>query len=99
LTVFPFGGNLYSVLKTYQEIVQMEETIYQYSCSTGDIVQMPNGVVGIVSGVDFHCGGCVKEVSIFPFTNWLHRLVLVLSDRTKFHDETINKLRLLHPAL
>ena len=66
--------------------------------SIGDIVLMPNSTIGIVNHWDIVCGGNVKEVRIYPFTHWLHRLFLTLTGKIWFYDKQINNLRVIHKA-
>lgn len=76
----------------------MEEK-YQMTVRVGDIVRMPNNVVGIVHYDEIVDGGNCRIVRVYPFTNWLHRLLLTLSEKTSFYDRKINDLRPLHLAL
>ncbi|MDX1608102.1 MAG: hypothetical protein R3251_02750 [Candidatus Spechtbacterales bacterium] len=71
------------------------EDKYQYTVREGDVVQMPGGTVGIVTKVEFDLGCVSKEVQIFPFTNWLHRVILSLFKKAIFFDNEINKLKLV----
>lgn len=75
----------------------MQES-YQMIARTGDIVLMPNGTVGIVNHWDIVAGGHCKEVRVYPFTNWLHRLYLTLTTKIWFYDEQINSLKPLFLA-
>ncbi len=68
---------------------------YQMTAREGDIVKMPNGIIGIVTFWDIICGGNCKEVKVYPLTNWLHRLILVLHCKNWFYDSDINKLQLI----
>lgn len=70
---------------------------YQFTAKKGDIVQMPNGTVGIISGIDLSFGHS-KEVFVFPFTNWLHRMLLVFRNKTHFSDRAISNLKIIHAA-
>jgi hypothetical protein len=65
---------------------------YRMEVRQGDIVLMPNGTVGIVTGWHIIEAGHVKEVTIHPFTGWLHRFFLFLTMKTRIHDEQINLL-------
>ncbi len=76
----------------------MERDNYKHASSEGDIVRLPSGIVGIVSHIDFHCGGNIKEVGVFPLTNWFFRLILTLLGRTSYYDDDINSLTLLTKA-
>ena len=69
---------------------------FQMKSKEGDIVRMPNGTVGIISQWGIVCGGNVKEVQVYPLTNWLHRLWLTLTLQTWYYDDDINKLTLLN---
>lgn len=71
---------------------------YMFKVEKGDIVLMPNGLVGIVSYKEFMVGGCSLEIRVYPFTNWLYRFFLFLTLRLQFTDEEINYLQLIHPA-
>lgn len=73
----------------------MQES-YQMTADVGDIVLMPNDTVGVVTHRDIIMGGNCKEVQVYPFTNWLHRLFLTLTTRTWFYDHDINKLKPIH---
>lgn len=70
----------------------MGKKSYQFTVDEGDVVRMPNGTIGVVNHWDITCGGNVKEVRVFPLTNWLHRFMLVLSNKTWFYDREINSL-------
>ena len=75
----------------------MPET-YQFAVEIGDIVEIPGGTVGIVTGWDIVMGGNCKRVFVFPFTNWFHRAYLAFFGRTSFADEQINRLKPIHRA-
>jgi hypothetical protein len=72
-----------------------EKESYQMTIHEGDIVKMPNGIVGIVSFWDITGGGHCKEVRVYPLTNWLNRLFLILLCKDWFYDSGINKLQLI----
>jgi hypothetical protein len=72
-----------------------KEREYRMAVQTGDIVKMPNGTVGVVNFWDITGGGHCKEVRVYPFTNWFHRLFLVLFCKDWFYDSDINKLQLI----
>ena len=65
---------------------------YQMNVSTGDIVLLPCGTLGIVNHWDIVEAGHCKEVRVYPLTNWLHRLFLTLTKKIWFYDEQINNL-------
>ena len=69
------------------------EDSYQFQAKEGDIVKLPNGVVGIISSWDIICAGHVKEVNIYPFTNWLYRIILFFAGKLTYYDRDINKLQ------
>lgn len=75
----------------------MQES-YQMAARTGDIVQMPNGTVGIINHWGIVAAGHCKEVRVYPFTNWLHRLYLTLTTKIWFYDQQINNLKPLFLA-
>lgn len=66
---------------------------YRLVAHTGDVVQMLNGVIGIINDWGIFHGGHIKLVHVHPFTNWLHRLFLVLTGKLWFGEEQINKLK------
>lgn len=68
---------------------------YQMTAREGDIVKMPNGIIGIVTFWDIIYGGNCKEVKVYLLTNWLHRLILILRCKNWFYDSNINKLQLI----
>lgn len=71
---------------------------YQMAARTGDVVRMPNGTIGIINHEDIiACGNC-KEVRVYPFTNWLYRLFLTLTNKIWFYDREINTLTPIHLA-
>ena len=74
----------------------MEE--YRLAAKTGDLVTMPKGTLAIVTDWDIICAGHVKEVTLFPFTNWLHRFWLSLTCRLRVCDDDINKLTLVRAS-
>jgi hypothetical protein len=71
------------------------EKKYRMTVKKGDIVEMPNGVIGIVKNWDIVCGGNVKRVFIHPFANWLRRFWLCLTCKLEFYDEKIDDLKLI----
>ncbi len=76
----------------------MSDTEYRLESKEGDIVRMPGGTLAIVKGWDIIEGGNVKRVDLFPFTNWLHRLWLLATDKLTVYDGDINKLTLVHAS-
>jgi len=59
----------------------------------GEVVILPCGALAIVNGWDILCGGNVMEVTVYPFTNWLHRFWLFITGQTRFYDAQIDRLR------
>ena len=74
------------------------EEEYRMASREGDIVMLSSGVVGIVTHRDIICGGNVKEVRVYPFTNMLYWLWLAITFQLEFYDGDINKLKLLLKA-
>jgi hypothetical protein len=69
---------------------------YQMNVKVGDIVLLPNGIVGIVTFWDITMGGNCKEVFVHPFTNWIYYSLLFIFGRLWFCDREINKLKPIH---
>ncbi|MFC1678303.1 hypothetical protein ACFLZ9_01035 [Patescibacteria group bacterium] len=68
---------------------------YRLRSKQGDIVRLPNGVIGIINDWDIVMGGHVKTVSVFPFTGWLHRLWLMFRNKLNYYDYEINDLEFI----
>lgn len=71
---------------------------YRYTAKTGDLVRMQNGTLAIISDWDIICGGNVKEVKLFPFTSWVHRIWLFWTDKLTVCEEDIDKLELVRAS-
>lgn len=71
---------------------------YRMIARTGDIVLMPNGSLGIINHWGIVEFGHVKEVRVYPFTNWIHRIFLTLTGKIWFYNEQIDKLKPIHLA-
>jgi hypothetical protein len=75
--------------------------IYQFNVAEGDIVQMPNGKLGVVVHVGFPGTAMwhVKEVRVRPFgTGLLAHCWNYITEHYRFYDNKINQLQLLRPA-
>ncbi|MFC1678305.1 hypothetical protein ACFLZ9_01045, partial [Patescibacteria group bacterium] len=68
---------------------------YRLASKRGDIVRLPNGVLGIISDCDIVMGGQVKMVSVFPFAGWLYRLWLMFRNKLNYYDYQINDLEFI----
>jgi len=75
--------------------MKKDKESYQATAREGDIVKMPNGIIGIVTFWDITCGGNCKQVKVYPLTNWLYRLFLTFTNKIWFYDSNINSLQLI----
>ncbi len=67
---------------------------YQFTSEQGDIVQLPNGELGVISYVEILCCGHAKQVTVSPlFASFLKRLVGFFLLWYRFEDRGINKLQ------
>ncbi|MBI2633032.1 MAG: hypothetical protein HYW78_01425 [Parcubacteria group bacterium] len=69
---------------------------YRDTIAVGDIVEMPNGVVGIVTHWEIVGFGHSMEVFVRPFTNWLYHAILFFTNKLWFYDAGIERLKVLH---
>ena len=76
-----------------------KQETYQMDARKGDIVAMPNNVMGIVSLSQIIAGGNCKMVKVHPFTNWSRRFLLYITGKTWFYDQEINKLQLIYRTI
>lgn|GEM_PF-3697398 len=65
---------------------------YRFTSKTGDVVRMKGGTLAIVTGMDILCAGHVKELTLFPFTNVIHRVFLFLAMKLRPAEDEINRL-------
>lgn len=84
-------------IRDEEELRRLYEREYVFEAKEGDIVRMPNGTLGVVTRIEIHPAPA-KEVRVYPFTNWAHRLWLTMSCALVFYDRDINLLELAHAS-
>ena len=70
----------------------MKQEAYRFTVETGDVVQMTDGTMAVVTGWDIIWGGLVKEIRLHPFTGFWHRLWLSFTGRLRPCEEGIDRL-------
>ena len=71
---------------------ETQDRSYRLTSKTGDVVRMEGGTLAIVTGTDIICAGHVKELTLFPLTNIIHRAFLFLAMKLRPAEDEIDRL-------
>lgn len=71
---------------------------YRMTANVGDVVEMPNGMLGTINDSQIICGGHIREIHVRPHTNLFYCLLRELVGANHFCEQEINTLKLITPA-